>query len=61
MIDRIFQILLDVVVGIALYFCLNAFVPALGTNTTVVITLVVTAIYAEFVENKIKRIIKKQK
>jgi len=59
--DRIFQVLMDVVVGIALYFGLTAFVPSMGTNVTVVITLAVTAVYAEFVENRLKRINGKHK
>ena len=53
--NRIFQVLMDLIVGIALYFGLSAFVPALGTNATVVITLIVTAIFAEYVETRLKR------
>jgi len=54
--NRLFQVLMDFVVGIALYFGLNAFAPSLGTNASVVITLLVTAIFAEFVETRLKRI-----
>ena len=53
--NRIFQVLMDLIVGIALYFGLNAFVPAMGTNAKVVIALVITAIFAEYVETRLKR------
>ena len=49
---------MDFVVGIAIYFALNAFVPVLSTNATVVITLFITAIFAEFIETRLKRISK---
>ena len=56
MINRIFQVLMDLVVGIAIYFGLNAFFPDWGTNTVIVVTLSITAVFAEFVEMKLKRI-----
>ena len=61
MMNRLFQVLMDIVVGIALYFGLNAFVPVLGTNATVVVTLIVTAVFAECVETRLKKISKDDK
>ena len=54
-VNKIFQVFMDILVGIAVYFGINAFVPSASTNLAVVITLITTAIFAEFVEMRIKK------
>jgi len=52
---KIFQVLVDIIIGIAIYFGLNAFMPELNDNLVVVVALIVTAIFAEFAELKFKK------
>ena len=54
-INKIFQVLIDFIVGVAIYFGLKALVPALSDNTIAVITLIATAVFAEFIEVKFKK------
>ena len=53
--NRIFQVLMDVLVGMAIYYGVNAFFPSLSNNLVIVATLVVTAVFAEFVEIRFKK------
>ena len=52
---KIFQVLVDTIFGIAIYFGLNAFLPVSNDNLAVVAALIVTAIFAEFAELKFKK------
>ena len=54
-INKIFQVLMDIAFGMAICFGLKALVPALADNTIVVITLIATAIFSEFIEVKLKK------
>lgn len=54
-INKIFQVLIDFVVGVAIYFGFKALVPIMSDNTIAVITLTATAIFAEFIEVKFKK------
>lgn len=54
-INKIFQVFVDFVIGVAIYFGLNALIPILSDNAIAVIALTVTAVFAEFVEVKIKK------
>ena len=54
-INKIFQVLMDIAFGMAIYFGLKALVPVLTDNTVVVITLITTAVFAEFIEVKLKK------
>ena len=54
-INKIFQVFIDFVVGVAIYFGLKALVPALTENVVAVITLIATAVFAEFIEVKCKK------
>lgn len=54
-INKVFQILMDILIGIAIYFGISAFVPSANANLIIVITLIATAIFAEFVEMRIKK------
>lgn len=53
--NRIVQVLMDVLIGIAVYYGVNAFFPSLSNNSAIVATLLATAIFAEFVEMRIKK------
>ena len=53
--SRIGQIVLDVVVGVAIYFALQTFVPVVSDNVIVVITLIATAVFAETLEVRLKK------
>jgi len=54
-INKIFQILMDIAFGMAICFGLKALVPVLTDNTVVVITLIATAVFAELIEVKFKK------
>ena len=54
-INKIFQVLMDVLVGMAIYFGLSVFIPLMNNNLVILITLVVTAVFSEFVEIQIKK------
>ena len=54
-INKIFQVFIDFVVGVAIYFGLKALVPSMAENTVAVTTLVATAAFAEFIEVKFKK------
>ena len=54
-INKIFQVLMDIAFGMAIYFGLKALVPVLTDNTVVVITLIATAAFAELIEVKFKK------
>lgn len=54
-INKIFQVLMDIAFGMAICFGLKALAPVLTDNTIVVITLIATAIFAEFIEVKFKK------
>ena len=54
-INKIFQVLMDIAFGMAICFGLKALVPVLTDNTIVVITLIATAAFAEFIEVKFKK------
>ena len=54
-INKIFQVAIDFVVGAAIYFGLKALIPVMPENAVAVITLVATAVFAEFVEVKYKK------
>ena len=53
-INKMIQIIVDVVAGLAFYFSMRNFIPELSENTVVVITLLLTAIVAETVELRLK-------
>ena len=48
------QIIMDVIIGLAIHYCLITFVPKWNESTILVITLVATAIFAEIWEIKAK-------
>lgn len=54
-INKVFQVLMDVLVGIAIYFGLSVFIPLMNNNLVILITLAVTAVFSEFVEIQIKK------
>lgn len=54
-INKIFQVLIDFVIGVAIYFGLKALIPVLTDNTVVVLTLIATAVFAELIEVKFKK------
>ena len=54
-INKVFQVLIDFVVGAAIYFGLKALIPAVGDNSIAIVTLIAAATFAEFVEVKIKK------
>lgn len=54
-INKIFQVLMDVLVGMAIYFGLSVFIPLMNNNLVILITLAVTAVFSEFVEIQIKK------
>ena len=54
-INKIFQVFIDFVIGVAIYFGLKALVPVLPDNSIAVIALIATAIFAEFIEVKFKK------
>ena len=55
MFNRIFQVLMDIIIGIAVYFGLKALVPVLPDNAVIVVTLIATATFAEFIEMRLKK------
>ena len=54
-INKIFQILMDIAFGMAICFGLKVLVPVLSDNTVAVITLIATAVFAELIEVKFKK------
>ena len=54
-INKIFQVLMDILIGIAIYFGLREFAPLLSENLIILFALTTTAIFAEFVEIQIKK------
>ena len=50
----VFQILLDVIVGMAVHYVLNTFF-TWNPNTVLVVTLIATAFFAEIWEVKVKK------
>lgn len=54
-INKIFQVLMDVLVGMAIYFGLSVFIPLMNNNLVILTTLAVTAVFSEFVEIQIKK------
>lgn len=53
--NKIFQVFMDVLIGIAIYYGVNAFFPFLSNNLVIVATLFATAIFAEFIEMRLKK------
>lgn len=54
-INKLFQVLMDIIIGIAIYFGLEALVPILPNNALIVTTLIATALFAEFIEMRFKK------
>ena len=54
MFSKIFQALIDIIVGVATFFVLDVWT-GLGVNAILVITLIVTALFAEFTETGLKK------
>lgn len=53
--SKIIQVFMDIVVGLAVYFSLNAFVKGISVNRAVVITLIISMLFSEFVEIHFKK------
>ena len=53
--NKLFQIIMDLIVGLAIYFGMKAFMPSIATNNLIVITLIITAVFSEFVEVRFKK------
>lgn len=53
--NKVFQVSMDIVVGLAVYFSLNAFVKEISVNKAVVITLVLSMLFSELVEIHLKK------
>ena len=53
--NKIFQVIVDIIIGFAIYFGITSFIPVVPTNLAVVITLVITAVFAEFIEARLKK------
>ena len=53
--NRIFQVLIDIIIGIAVYFGLKALIPVLPDNAVIVVTLIATSAFAEFIEMRLKK------
>lgn len=52
--ETIFQVLADIAIGGFVNFGLKLLVPSMSENAVIMITLVVTAIFAELVEMRFK-------
>ena len=53
-INKCFQVSIDFVVGVAMYFGFKALVPAMDENVIAVVTLIAASTFAEFIEVKFK-------
>jgi len=51
---EICQIVMDVIIGLAIHYCLITFVPTWNESKVLVVTLVATALFAEIWEIKAK-------